>query len=558
MANLSILEKIEKIYLATKEKGFSKELLLSHKRELNTLAKYYGLKDSHAYWLSVIFYYNIENDTNCTFNELKEMLKITPVVLIKQMEEIDYLVANEFLVKKKKCSNSYAASKLSSVRFSVHSDISDAIIHGDKIQTKQAEKIETLLDAVEIINTWVSKLEDKELDVEGLINKYKQLKEETQFSFFSFLKANNTSVTSELFLFHVIWQSLCGNYSVDGNEFYKVFFKNEKDKVRFVQSLLNKRNELTNNDLIEQEELFFPGDAVFILTQKVKIKLKEENIFFTGSNSANFDLISPEKIVSKKLILPINMAKTYKEIANVLNADYYNQLMLRLEQKALPTSLSILFYGSPGTGKTEMVYQLAKQTGREVIKVNISDVKSKWYGDSEKLVKRIFTDYRELAKGKLIKPILLLNEADAIISKRFENLDNSMAFSLNAIQNIILEEMERFDGVLIATTNLEKNFDTAFERRFLYKIAFEKPGKAEQKELWETKLGELDRNTQISTLVDEFDFTGAQIENVVRRTEVHSVLYNKPLSLEMLKSICNEEEVGFNKSNKTVQIGFQK
>ena len=337
-----------------------------------------------------------------------------------------------------------------------------------------------------------------------------------------------------------------------------MYFKTEKDKVRFVQSLLNKRNELTNNDLIEQEELFFPGDAVFVLTQKVKLKMNEENIFFTGSNTTNFDLISPEKIVSKKLILPTNTAKSYEEISNVLHTDYYNQLMLRLEQNALPKSMSILFYGSPGTGKTEMVYQLAKQTGREVIKVNISDVKSKWYGDSEKLVKRIFTDYREFAKGKSVKPILLLNEADAIISKRFDNLENSMAFSLNAIQNIILEEMEHFDGVLIATTNLEKNFDSAFERRFLYKIAFEKPGKAEQKELWETKLSDLDRNTQISTLVDEFDFTGAQIENVVRRTEVQSVLYNKPLSLEMLKSICNEEEVGFNKSNKTVQIGFQK
>ena len=101
MANLSILEKIEKIYIATKDKGFSKELLVSHKRELNTLAKYYGLKANHAYWLSVIFYYNIENDTNCTFNELKDVLKITPVVLIKQMEEIEFLVANEFLVKKK-------------------------------------------------------------------------------------------------------------------------------------------------------------------------------------------------------------------------------------------------------------------------------------------------------------------------------------------------------------------------------------------------------------------------------------------------------------------------
>ena len=109
--------------------------------------------------------------------------------------------------------------------------------------------------------------------------------------------------------------------------------------------------------------------------------------------------------------------------------------------------------------------QLAKKTGRDIFCIDMSKLKSKWVGESEKCVKGVFNTYRHLCKSKKTKPILFFNEADAIFGKRMENVDSSAAQMLNTLQNIILQEMETLDGIMICTTNLHGNLDSAFERR---------------------------------------------------------------------------------------------
>jgi SpoVK/Ycf46/Vps4 family AAA+-type ATPase len=127
---------------------------------------------------------------------------------------------------------------------------------------------------------------------------------------------------------------------------------------------------------------------------------------------------------------------------------------------------------------------LAIDTNREIMKVEISQSKSMWFGESEKIIKRIFTDYKAFAKESKQTPILLFNEADAILSKRNAAGSSNVAQTENAIQNILLEEFENFEGILIATTNLASNLDTAFERRFLYKVQFQKPSVNIRAKIW--------------------------------------------------------------------------
>jgi SpoVK/Ycf46/Vps4 family AAA+-type ATPase len=107
----------------------------------------------------------------------------------------------------------------------------------------------------------------------------------------------------------------------------------------------------------------------------------------------------------------------------------------------------------------------------------ISETKSKWFGESEKRIKAVFDRYHGLVKEKGIAPILLFNEADAVLGKRRELTQSRLGpdQTENAIQNIILQEMENLNGILIATTNMTVNLDKVFERRFLYKIEFDKP-----------------------------------------------------------------------------------
>jgi SpoVK/Ycf46/Vps4 family AAA+-type ATPase len=195
-----------------------------------------------------------------------------------------------------------------------------------------------------------------------------------------------------------------------------------------------------------------------------------------------------------------------------------------LESKGLRKGFTCLFYGAPGTGKTESVFQLARQTGRDIMQVNISQVKSMWVGQSEKNIKQLFDQYRTIVKRTKIVPILLFNEADGVIGKRKQDAERSVDKMENSVQNIILQEMESLEGIMIATTNLVQNIDAAFERRFLYKIKFDKPELAQRVKIWQSLMPAISENTA-NKLASNYDFSGGQIENIARKCDVDSILY---------------------------------
>ena len=175
-----------------------------------------------------------------------------------------------------------------------------------------------------------------------------------------------------------------------------------------------------------------------------------------------------------------------------------------------------------------------------------------WVGESEKNIKAIFTRYRKLVEESEVAPILLFNEADAIIGKRLENVSRSVDKMENSMQNIILEEIEKLDGILIATTNLTSNMDTAFERRFLYKIEFEKPSVDVKSAIWQSMLAGLS-NEDASVLASKYDFSGGQIENIARKSVVGKIISGEDLSLSTLISHCDTEQIG---NNVRRRIGF--
>jgi SpoVK/Ycf46/Vps4 family AAA+-type ATPase len=213
-----------------------------------------------------------------------------------------------------------------------------------------------------------------------------------------------------------------------------------------------------------------------------------------------------------------------------------------------------LFSGYPGTGKTETAYQIARMTGRDLMAVDIAETKSCWYGESEKKIKEVFDSYRTAVENREIAPILLFNEADAIISSRKStggSANASIDETENRIQNIILQEIENLDGILIATTNLTQNMDKAFERRFLYKIEFGKPVFDARKNIWASLIPALS-DADAGVLANSFTMTGGQIENIARRRTVESVLSGSSPSLARLSAWCRDELSG----SKEKIIGF--
>jgi SpoVK/Ycf46/Vps4 family AAA+-type ATPase len=211
-----------------------------------------------------------------------------------------------------------------------------------------------------------------------------------------------------------------------------------------------------------------------------------------------------------------------------------------------------LLSGPPGTGKTETVYQLARETGRDLIMVDISQTKSMWFGESEKRIKSIFDKYRSCVENDDITPILLFNEADAVLGKRKDTGMGGPAQTENAIQNIILQELENLNGIMIATTNLTGNLDKAFERRFLFKIQFEKPGTNVRAEIWQNMIPALSGEEALH-IAERFDFSGGQIENVARKRTIESVLSGAETDFDDLIEFCKEESL---ESRMYGKIGF--
>jgi len=214
--------------------------------------------------------------------------------------------------------------------------------------------------------------------------------------------------------------------------------------------------------------------------------------------------------------------------------------------------MGILLYGGPGTGKTETVLQLARNSGRAIKKVEISGLRDKWVGESEKHARAMFADYRKLYRTMELAPILFLNEADGIFGKRL-NVSDSVDQMNNTMQNIFLEEMEQFEGILIATTNLEDNLDSAFDRRFLFKLKFDMPNVESRAKIIKERLEHL-TEAEAFHIAQNYTLSGGQIENIARKLVMEELACGKQASFVNILQFC-EEELNFKKKGGN-RIGF--
>lgn len=281
---------------------------------------------------------------------------------------------------------------------------------------------------------------------------------------------------------------------------------------------------------------------------------KDADLYKNSASDEN--VIEYEKIGGKTLFYPDEITSQIDMLRHSLERKNLQEMQKRLEAKNLPKGVAVLLYGAPGTGKTESVYQIAKATHRKIYHVDIAETKSMWFGESEKLIKRVFVNYKRLCKTcsrhNENTPILLFNEADAIISKRKNVSSGNTAQTENAIQNIILEQMENLDGIMIATTNLCDNMDSAFERRFLFKIKFDRPGVKERSQIWKNKISFLS-DDEAEAIAGKYDFTGGEIDNIVRKCEINEVITGLQPEFDQIDELCRHERLASENSHK---IGF--
>ena len=311
-------------------------------------------------------------------------------------------------------------------------------------------------------------------------------------------------------------------------------------------------------DLQENKVITYASRDGMLVKDHFKIddSVKEEILADCGGlheGAPMSGLLKHESLEEKPLFYDRPVEESLTTLNNLLSEERYMQVRKALEEKGMRTGFTCLFYGTPGTGKTESVYQLAKRTKRDIIMVDVSKLKSMWVGESEKNLKRLFSDYKKKVQNSSVTPILLFNEADAIFGIRKSGAEGAVDKMENSLQNIILQEMEDLKGILIATTNLTENLDKAFERRFLYKVKFSNPSAAVKCQIWNAMMPELPE-ADAHYLAEKYDFSGGQIENVVRKRTIQSILTGHEPDMQAMLTFCCEEMMGA--KNQQSKIGF--
>ena len=264
-------------------------------------------------------------------------------------------------------------------------------------------------------------------------------------------------------------------------------------------------------------------------------------------------LTSYKQLAQRPLYFSDKTEEQVQTLTNLLHEEQLAKVRQALKTHNMPLGFCCLFYGAPGTGKTELVQQLAIATQRDLFQVNIATLRDKYVGESEKQLKRIFDKYRSLVRTQEHAPILFFNEADAIFGNRMENTQRSVDKMENALQNIILQEMEVLDGIMICTTNLTSCLDKAFDRRFIYKVEFGKPTNQARKLIWQSMLSSLN-DEQATELANRFDFSGGQIQNISRKQVINAIFSGKDeLDYDQIKLDCQNESISRNSRGK---VGF--
>ena len=316
---------------------------------------------------------------------------------------------------------------------------------------------------------------------------------------------------------------------------------------RLCHSLFNGDSMLVRQGLLEPVcEKGMMGNSFRLTSKAVREYLSEYKPMHRKTSTDG--MLMPDMITSKTLFYNNDEQHEVERLASILDEKNYKGVCDRLQKAGMRRGICVILSGGPGTGNTETVPQLARRTGRPIYQVNVNDIMDKFVGESEKRAVAIFDYYREAVKNCDVAPIFFLNECDQLLSKRLQNCENSVDKMNNALQNVFLQQMETLEGILVCTTNLVGNLDSAFERRFLFKIEFQKPSREARISIWKSMLPTL-TDIEAEKLSDAYDFSGGQIENISRKALIDMAITGMEMpNFEQYLDYCNHERFGGGKS----------
>ena len=541
---MDLLTAVEKVVELAKGSHLDTEFFKKAAQPLKHLSEKLELTKEQSVMMALFIDHS--SDTSIRISDFNNHLECSTTRIIRYMKEIDEL-GHRGLVRCHRDRNG--------ITYSVPLDVIEAFKRNEKYVPRDYSGL-TCEELFGVLAEIMEMRDDNEINTETAERRiFELLDSNKQLVFVQKLKEYD--YTEEVTILLIIFCHLFVNNNDDNICYHDLdFFYDRKSEWNMIKNMLNRKTHFLQ--LVEMIE--FNNDDGFVDRESFRMTRKAKNELFPELNIASMNqendrknVIKHESIVSKQLFYDKEVSAKISDLGQLLEKSHYNETCSRLKDKGYRSGFTCLFYGAPGTGKTETALQLARQTGRDIMQVNISEIKSMWVGESEKNIKNVFDQYRLKVERANLAPILLFNEADAVIGKRQEGAERAVEKTENSIQNIILQEMENLNGILIATTNLAQNMDNAFERRFLYKVKFNKPTLEARMQIWHSMLPEL-QESDIRVLAEKYDFSGGQIENVARHYAIDTVLHGDAASsLEKLMEHCDSERLEQKEGKK---IGF--
>ena len=540
-SKLSILKDDENFFVNHKKLTVIKQI----QKDLNL-----NIEESTIF--SIMMSYQISADYAFDFSKIKDDFKLQDDEYLKYLN-IAYKLEKKGLLSLYERRNN-RASRLRP-EFNIDDMIFNKLILGfDYLNDVDFSNIYSV---VNIIDDLIDKKEDKKLtenrfydEVNRVFEKMEKTQEFSQI-------INKYSVQEKLIICHLIYKYIDGNNGSRASDFCETFFGELRARANFLEKILKEELDIFKDKLVQLEvrSTFFDSSSdVELTTKAIALLLQSKDKNKKQEFKSQFTKHIKYTTLKKEIFLDEKIAKDIDQLKNACSSKNFNKIIRDLKKANLPTGIVSILYGYPGTGKTASVYEIAKLTKRDVLQVDISSIQSKWVGESEKNTKAIFTEYKRACELLKTKPILLFNEADAIISKRLDVTD-AIGQMNNTMQNILLEELENFEGIFMATTNLIDNMDDAFSRRFLNKIKFEKPSSKIRMAIWKSKLTDLEESAYEK--LSKYDLSGGQIENVSRKYLINKILNQKEFDMSEILDYV-KEETNFKSEHSEVKMGFLK
>lgn len=544
----SLLKCVSEIY-DNKDKFIfqNPEILKNLESELNYVADFFAVDTKSGAVFSIIICDQLSGESFSATRIMKG-LGFKPLEFMKTLEVLNQWKSKGLLRstmrRSSKPTNEYVFTK----------EVIDAVIFNDilKIEIEIPEnQNEAFLNIRSYINNALVTVE-KDYVADVIINHVHKFK---QFELIKEIFENeDINELEKVILFYIIAYAQYGVEEFDLDLILDYFDDESNLHFRFKQRVSTEKSKLFTDGYLEFEVQGFVDFSIVLPGEKLKkhidydLNKTEQSTFSTKYST----LIKPESIEITKLFFNAETQKSIDEVL-LLTSSSFNEVMQRFEDNGINPGLSMLYFGIPGTGKTELVKQIAKLNNRILLLVDVASVKSKWVGESEKNIKRVFNEYRQAVKFYDETPILFFNECDALISKR-NDVQTSVDQMNNSMQNILLQELEDFKGIFIATTNLIQNIDKAFDRRILYKLHLDEPENETRFKILKSHFPNY-TDTLLMEISNKNNLTGGQIQNLKKKFLVEQILFKNVESTEENFKKYIESEMNFRK-NKKKSIGF--